>query len=434
MDSLTLAITDHRAHAQLAAMEKWLGDVKGSAMEEPEFAAEWTRLNRVLDLVKQRLASSDPVLIPLQTMEGILSSTTNIVGQLSTYDKTPSLTYLEQANKHGSDLLFHALLLPGTEFKKARKSMLSYMGDYAAAVKQHTKELEERTQEGMENLSALQVKVTDLETQAKKQATDALAVAKVKDEEFEKAQDAREEAFEASETERATQLLAAEKTRNEALAADLKQHLDELEALLAAKTEEADLLRDQIKKEAEGLISELQGFKVEAGELVGLTGTLTRANAYREAAKDEGLRGWIWSGVAAGALLALSIVAFKTLWTYTNSVHPLGIDWSGFSIRVYTLFALTALAFYAGRQGEIHKNAERQNRRLFSDLASISPFLSDIDSEKRQAIIEEIARRIFGQPETPTEPMRQSPLLTPEQIGKGYDLLVDAAGKTLKKL
>jgi hypothetical protein len=156
--------------------------------------------------------------------------------------------------------------------------------------------------------------------------------------------------------------------------------------------------------------------------------------AVREAAKDESRRGLVWSGVAAIALIALSAVAFRTLWTYTNGTHSSGIDWSGFSIRLYTLFSLTALAYYAGRQGEIHRNAERQNRRLFSDLASVSPFLSDLETTKRQEIIEEIARRIFGQPETHTEPMKQSPFLSPDQLSKGWDVVIEAAGKTLKKL
>jgi hypothetical protein len=312
--------------------------------------------------------------------------------------------------------------------------MLSYMKDYADAVEKHTAELEAKTEEGLTAISALQVKVTDLQAQALKQSAEALANSKIQDEAFEKAQSERDEAFDAAEVERVAQFKVAEEQRKEALDTDLKRHFEDVEGLLAAKSKEADDLRSKVQKQAEELVTLLQGFKDEAEELVGLTGILTRANAYREAAKDESRRGLVWSGVAAVALIALSVVAFRTLWTYNNGAHPTGIDWSGFSIRLYTLFSLTALAYYAGRQGEIHRNAERQNRRLFSDLASVSPFLSDLETEKRQAIIEEIAKRIFGQPETHTEPMKQSPFLSPEQLSKGWDVVIDAAGKTLKKI
>ena len=434
MDSQSLAISQHGAHVQLQAMGKWLVDVKESAMATPDSAAEWIRLNRVFEMVMQRLDSSDPALIPFQTMDGLLQSSGNILGQISSFGSNANLSYLQQANKYANDMLYYALLLPGTEFKKARKSLLAYMGDYATAVNQHTAELETKTKEGLLQIEVLKVKIADLQTQAEKHAAEALALSKGQDVAFQKSQEVRDEAFETAEEERTSALKAAEIKRNESLSADLKMHLAAVEALLSEKAEEADQVRNEIKIQGEELVAELKAFKEKAEELVGLTGTLTRANAYREAAKDESLRGWIWSGVAAGALFALSIVAFRTLWTYTNGAHQAGIDWSGFSIRLYTLFALTGLAYYAGRQGEIHRNAERQNRRLFSDLASISPFLSEIAPAKREAIIEEIARRIFGQPETHTEPMRQSPFLTPEQVGKAYDVVVEVAGKTIKKL
>lgn len=434
MDSQSLAITQHAGHSQLQGLGKWLEDIKEAAIASPEAAAEWVRLKRVNELVLQRLESCDPALIPIQTMDGILQSSANVVGQVSSFGSNPIPTFLVQANKYANDLLYHALLIPGTEFKKARKSMLSYMKDYADAVERHSAELEAKTEEGLQAIANLQVKVTDLQTQAQKQAADALANSKLQEAAFVKAQAERDEAFDAAEVERAAQTKAAEEERKEALNSDLKKHLDDVEGLLAAKSKEADDLRAKIQKQAEELVTLLQGFKDEAEELVGLTGTLTRANAYREAAKDESRRGLVWSGVAAVALIALSVVAFRTLWTYTNGAHPIGIDWSGFSIRLYTLFSLTALAYYAGRQGEIHRNAERQNRRLFSDLASVSPFLSDLETEKRQEIIEEIAKRIFGQPEAHTEPMKQSPFLSPDQLSKGWDVVIEAAGKTIKKL
>ncbi len=434
MDTQTLAITQHAAHSQIQALEKWLGDTKDLAAEPPEAAAEWLRLRRVVDLVTQRIATSDPVLIPIQTMEGILQSAGNIVGQVSTFASNRNLAHLQQANKYANDLLYHALLLPGTEFKKARKSMLSYLDDYAHAVAQHTADLETKTKEGVQIVTDLKAKVADLQTKVDTQATEAQTLSKAQAKAFADAQEAWDTAFDSSEEERNTAIEAAEALRNETLAKDLQGHAKTIADLLEAEGKEANQLRENIKTQAEELVTLLKGFKDEAEELVGLTGTLTRANAYREAAKSENRRAWIWSGVAATALIALSAVAFRTLWTYTNGTHAAGIDWSGFSIRLYTLFALTGLAFYAGRQGEIHRNAERQNRRLFSDLATVSPFLSDIDPEKREAIIEEIARRIFGQPEAQPEPMRQSPLLTPEQIGKAIEVLTEAAGKTIKKI
>jgi len=434
MDSQSLAITQHPAHSQLQGLGKWLEDVKETSMGSPESAAEWVRLKRVYEMVVQRLESCDPALIPIQTMEGILQSSANVVGQVSSFGSNPIPSFLIQANKYASDLLYNALLLPGTEFKKARKSMLSYMKDYAEAVERNTAELESKTEEGLNVITNLQVKVTDLQTQAQKQSAEALANAKLQNAAFVTAQNERDAAFIASEEERTSQIKAAKEELKEALDADLKRHQEDVDGLLAAKSNEADGLRTKIQTQAEELLTLLKGFKDEAEELVGLTGTLTRANAYREAAKDESRRGLVWSGVAAIALIALSAVAFRTLWTYTNGAHPSGIDWSGFSIRLYTLFSLTALAYYAGRQGEIHRNAERQNRRLFSDLASVSPFLSDLEPAKRQEIIEEIARRIFGQPETHTEPMKQSPFLSPDQLSKGWDILIEAASKTIKKV
>lgn len=434
MDTQSLAITQHAGHSQLQALESWLAKTKDAATEAPETAAEWVRLKRVLDLVMQRLDSSDPSLIPSQIMEGISQSVGNIVGQVSTFASNQSTAYLQQANKYANDLLYHALLLPGTEFKKARKSLVSYMEDYAKAIAQHTTELKEQTKDGLQSIATLKSQVAALQSQVELQKAAAISLSEAQTNAFKDAQDARELAFGASEEARKKAFEAAESLRKESLAENLNGHSESVSDFLARKGNEADQHLEVSKSQAHELISLLEGFKDQAEELVGLTGTLTRANAYREAAKSENRRAWIWSVVAAAALISLSVVAFRTLWTYTNGAHPAGVDWSGFSIRLYTLFALTGLAFYAGRQGEIHRNAERQNRRLFADLASVSPFLSDLDPEKREAIIEEIARRIFGQPEPHVEPMRQSPLLTPEQIGKVVDVITELAGKASKKL
>ncbi len=434
MDTQTLAITNHPGHAQLQALGKWLEDTRALSMASSESAAEWARLNRVFDLVMQRLTSSDPALIPFQTMDGIFQSTANVIGQVSSFSSNRNLDHLHQANKFANDVLYHALLLPGTEFKKARKSLLTYMDDYAQAVTRHTANLHEKTTEGLQNVANLNAKVNELQSKVETQITEIQTLSTAQALAFSDSQIARTTEFDASEKDREQAFMEAEALRNESLAKGLEGHETAVAGFIDAKTKEADQLREDSKAQAEALLDLLEEFKDKAEELVGLTGTLTRANAYREAAKSENIRAWIWSGVAASSLISLSVVAFRTLWLYTNGTHAAGIDWSGFSIRLYTLFALTGLAFYAGRQGEIHRNAERQNRRLFSDLASVSPFLSDLADEKREAIIEEIARRVFGQPEAHVEPMHQSPLLTPEQIGKAMEVLTEAAGKTIKKL
>ncbi len=434
MDSQSLAISQHAAFGQLQTLETWLADTKEAAAQSPDTAAEWGRIQRVTESIRQRLDSADPALIPAQAMNNLHACFANVTNSLSSFQSNRNLGYLQQANNQCNDLLYHAAFIPGVEFKKARKSLLSYMDDYAKAVATHSETLKLETQEGLQQLETLKAKVATLQTQVDAQLAEAQTLAKKHAALFEGTQEEREEAFDTAEEERSGAYKVSETARNESLAEDLARHSKAVKSFLQEEATAGQQLRESIQSQGGALVALLEGFKTQAEELVGLTGTLTRANAYREAAKAENRRAWVWSGVAVTALTALSVVAFKTLWTYTNGTHPVGIDWSGFSIRLYTLFALTGLAFYAGRQGEIHRNAERQNRRLFSDLASVSPFLSDLADEKREAIIEEIARRVFGQPETHVEPMRQSPLLTPEQIGKAMEVLTEAAGKTIKKL
>lgn len=434
MDHRSKLVSNHGVLGQVEALASELERIKPKIQSSAEAMAEWSRINTLQQWLHQRISTSEPTLTYPPALDQINSSVNQAIASLQSVQDSSSLGLLQQSNQELELALVQAVYLPGQAGKPYPRALSQYLLDYAEAVDSQTKRLEARNQEVLQQLDSLSNNVAEIQKRTNEQVSAWQEKMRTQDVEFSGVEEERSQDFKELKVSWADEFQSSEVSREEEFKKVSMAQASKFEDLLKTQKSELKSMLQQAHDDQAFALEELQNAVITAKELVGLTGTLTRANAYREASRVENRRAWIWSCTAAIALLTLSVLAFKTLWSYSNGApHPTGFDWSGFSIRLYSLFALSGLAFYAGRQGEIHRNAERQNRRLFSDLASLNPYLADIDPTKREDLLLEVAKRIFGQPETMVEPMKQGALLTPEQLAKVLEILVEASGKALKK-
>ena len=192
--------------------------------------------------------------------------------------------------------------------------------------------------------------------------------------------------------------------------------LTELQSLLDQKKIEVDSLKESITQnftalensEKEKFVETIQDLNQqgtqtlktiesklkEAEKIVGVIGNIGMAGGYQKTANEERIAKWVWQAIAAGSLVLLIYFATTHISGITNLNQLLP--------RFLVAASFIALASYAGMQGERHRKSEMANRKLELGIASIDPFLSNLQPAERDKLKESLIHKLFEQaPESP---------------------------------
>ena len=197
--------------------------------------------------------------------------------------------------------------------------------------------------------------------------------------------------------------------------ADQSTKLTELQTLLDQKKAEIEALKEttlgnfaalevsekekfvetiqDLNNQTSQTIKTIESKLKEAERIVGVIGNIGMAGGYQKTANEERIAKWIWQAIAAGSLALL---------VYFATTHISGItDLNQFLPRFLVAVSFIALASYAGMQGERHRKSEMENRKLELGIASIDPFLSNLQPAERDKLKESLIHKLFEQaPET----------------------------------
>jgi hypothetical protein len=103
--------------------------------------------------------------------------------------------------------------------------------------------------------------------------------------------------------------------------------------------------------------------------------------------------------------------------------------WESFATRVFLSLTFVALAVFAGNQATRLEGVERRNRQIELELSALGPFLADLDPAERNAIIKQLADRMFGQ--SPPAEIAKRDVKLP--IEAGFELAKQAMELVAKK-
>ena len=99
-----------------------------------------------------------------------------------------------------------------------------------------------------------------------------------------------------------------------------------------------------------------------------------------------------------------------------------------FGARAFVAIAFGIGAAWAAREAEKHQQAERHNRKMELELASISPYLALLPDDTQFAVKTDLAKRLFGQM-GPNSESKNDPQVT----GSALDLVRMALEMLAKK-
>jgi len=213
------------------------------------------------------------------------------------------------------------------------------------------------------------------------------------------------ESFTKSEQDRAAQFIAAEQSRNTAFSTSqadrstqfttASKEMDaSVKKLIEVNQEKLDQIQTDRENDSSDLIEKLTAQLARAEVIVGTIVKTTMSGNYQIIANREYRNAWVmrYSAIASFLLVGAMIV-----WAVIIShLGDDGVKLSTVVIRLSFGFLFVLPGIYCARESSRHWAAEKHNRRIALELASLGPFLAELDIEKRDEIIVEKAREYFG--------------------------------------
>lgn len=373
---------DHPLHSEISDLRESINSA------ELDFSSRdvrdgYDRFLVAVGFVERYLTSADPELVTagaLHTLEKQINALGNFHEVFKQNQNDPALNDVVDA------VLDQLNLLP-------------QINDGASDYSEVLEDLRKRSNAALDALKARQTELeTERDTLAERLQTLKAAIEQ-QDELFE-AQKGRidklittqQTAFNTEQQQRNTQLNEALKTHETTAKAVVEQFKKQLQTLLDAKGEAADTQREGHDTKAQVQMDSLVEHLDHAKKIVGLIGNTGMTGHYQEVANRE-LRSAFWFRIFALAFFIL--MACVIMWI-VYEIRSEEFNWEVALFRVAVAAALLAPAWYCARESTRHRKVENRNRRIELELAAINPYLESLSQENKQAVIERLADRYFG--------------------------------------
>lgn len=157
---------------------------------------------------------------------------------------------------------------------------------------------------------------------------------------------------------------------------------------------EIKLEKEKIDGEIEFASEDIQTKLVDVQALVGAIGNVGATGNYQKIANQHKIEADRLRNYSIGILLVLSIILVYCIW----DIKDPGVEWHKIAIRVFSVSILIYPAVYCARESSKHREQETINRKAELELASISPFIANLDDDVQQKIKEKLADKYFGNP------------------------------------
>ncbi len=362
---------------------------------------ELSRLRRALAVARSHVDNADAELVSHHVLDQLnvkLSETLAVAqDQLTRRDagETPNLVTVNEA----ADGLLYAIsglppLPAGREAGLIRRTtedlqkdaidILSALREQAAAVNALLDQVRDETNTAVEardaSLQAMENRVNELSSGVEQQVARLETALQEQGGRFDEAQESRRAEF--------SQLL--------------KDQENAASSALAEITDQAKLGAEEFTKAAEQRIANLDASQAKAEETLGAIARSGMAVGYQEYADaetktaDKYRRFTIWVAVAVVGVLVWAVLHAATGGQSTQEV----LAKSGISV------ALFGLAGYTARQSQHHRMRAQGARSIQLALASLGPYLAELDQERRERVIEAFTYVFFAPRESgkATEP------------------------------
>lgn len=380
-------VESHQAIQLMESVAKLVGELEppddSTALESLE------RIKSVVAYISTLIENTDAQLVTALVLDRMLTPASSLQSVLQSFKNGGAVSYLDDANTYLDQLLdalsawpHHGTVTDNEGVRKSAQALRS-------SVAQLTRNLENETKTGLDEVEALRQQITEAKTDLSAEIEDVKGtIAPVE---------------------------AQVESQKSALSAALTQHEELFRAAQTQREEESKELTDKLKSDYEAgwqqmktnfqealttqqnyageRIDEIEGFKAKAEELLGAIGKTGTTFGFSEHAKGQGKQANLWRGVVVAALLLIAIIG---IWIVKTTHGSDELEVARVLSKAFITIPLAFVAAYASKQSQIHRELERESRRLELDISAIDPYIQLLPESERVRIKAAIALKVFG--------------------------------------
>ncbi|MEY4568771.1 MAG: hypothetical protein RLZZ398_210 [Verrucomicrobiota bacterium] len=326
----------------------------------------FARFLRVSSFVAQTIGHTDPSIWTPSAMNVAQATVNQLKAGLDQFNATRAIAHLESAADTALDQ-FRGAFIPRLKIKskeaadsfakfceKAEETIRS-LEEQDRAIKDKEIEISKAHEAFTSQIAELGAQIEAFKTQfeAQKSRVDDLVTT-------------QSQAFQTSQTERSNLFTQESDIRKQSLQDWTKGADEKLDALLKATQTSAD-----------EHLAEMEKHKARAKEILGIVAASGVSGHYKNTATRE--------LISAETLRVLALICFGVMgyviYHVVESLTTPNFRWEMGLFRVGVGLALLVPAYYCAKESAKHREAEKRNRRLQIELATIEPYLEKLNDD-----------------------------------------------------
>ena len=354
---------------------------------------EYSRLIKLLKFLNIRMLKSDPEYFSIGSLQRLSAQINEIHTQINLLAQNKSVSHMNNANNTIDQILDKFNLFGVDETVDSIESVSSASEAFKIKAIEAIAGIRSKGKEADENLSALSKSIGQIKS--KIDENDAV-IERQKSRLDQSIADYQKQFSDAQEQR--TEKFAELKQKNaDDLTSQQQDFLSKNKELLTRLEEEHDNLLADINSKSDANQEFLERRKKEVDEIFGAIGTTAFAGNFQSTADKEACAANFMRWVALFIMALMIAVSMYTL--YFSFTHE--DAWPMFAFRIIAVVVLAFPAFYTMSESTKHRERERQNRKVFLELASIDAYLVMLPEGERNKIKGDLSDKFFGLPTAP---------------------------------
>lgn len=338
------------------------------------------RIQETFVFLKEGLDRVDPWLISVNTLNSMNNNVSTIFNLLTIFKSDKNEQNLNQVFSHIEVLLQYFPQILVTKTSEDIEGVRSSVVTFRKSVGQHLSYLEKDIIETRTSFNKNTEKLNELTTSIESQKSRIDSVVSDFQSQFLQAQTQKTEDF---------NILL--KKVEEDFKGVYNANTDTFDQLVSTQQESLDSLIDGLKVKFQSELDHIHEMNKEAEKIVGIISMKGLAHGYQKIANDEGKRAFWWSFGSIGSMIA--VIVFGVFFLL---LHEGSFDWTTLVSRIILSGIGLTLFTFCAKQATNHRNEERRNRKIELELASLDPYIKDLDTDKQKEVKENLVEKYFG--------------------------------------
>lgn len=338
------------------------------------------RIQKTFYFLKESLDKVDPWLISINTLANLNAPISNILGELTNFKNDKNDQRLNNIFSHLEQLIqyFPQILVTKTpeEIEGVRNSVIKFR----QSVGQHLSHLEKSITETSTALIKNTEKLNELTSATNDQKTRVDSIVN----EFQKQ-------FLDAQTQRGQEFSNFINKGESDLKGTLESIEDSLEQQTTTQQNSFGSLIEELKSKVQTELDQIQEMNKEAEKILGLISMKGLAHGYQKIANNEGRKAFIWNILSVLSIIGILLFGYKFI-----ILHQGTMSWTTLVSRIVLTGVGLTLFTYCSKQATIHRSEERRNRKIELELASLDPYLKDLEPSHQKEVKENLVNKYFG--------------------------------------